>query len=187
MFRHSIAPNASLALLELHHAPALFQAVDSNRVHLGKWFGWVATSTEVAHTAAFVQLQLDAWAKGTGLCCGVWLGDRLVGAIDCHTLNSASRSAEIGYWLVADATGEGLMTRACAAMIDYLVKERGLHRLVIKTRVDNVSSQAVAARHGFMLEGTERSGMTLDGVFWDVAVYSLLAPEWQTRSSGDPA
>lgn len=185
MFRHSIAPGATMGLLELHHAPALFAALDANRVHLGVWFPWVPSSTEVAHTAAFVQSQLDAWAQGSGLGCGIWLGDRIVGSIDCHALSAKDRSAEIGYWLVEDATGKGLMTRACAALIDYLIEERGLHRIVIKARVDNHQSRAVAERLGFIYEGTERGGMKLGEAYWDVVVYSLLAPERRTRNAGE--
>lgn len=185
MFRHSIAPDASLALLELHHAPALFDAVDHNRGHLGAWFPWVVKNTEVTHTAAFIQGQLDAWAKGTGLCCGIWQGDRLVGTIGCHAVHASWKSVEIGYWLVEDATGQGLMTRACAAMIDYLVHQRGMHRIVIKARSDNAPSRAVAERHGFVYEGTERAGMKLGNAFWDIVVYSLLAPEWRTLKSGE--
>lgn len=186
MFRHSITPTAALALLEPRHAPALFEAVDRNRIHLGVWFPWVARSTEVAHTAAFVQSQMDAWAQGTGLCCGIWEGDRLVGTIGSHDIHPRWESAEIGYWLVEDATGNGLMTRACAAMLDYLLTDRGLHRVVIKARVDNQRSRAIAERHGFVLEGIERGGMKLGEAFWDVAVYSMLAPEWANRRTGVP-
>lgn len=179
MFRLEGSPGIDVGLLELHHAERLFEAVDSNRGHLGAWFPWVATTIEVQVTRDFIQSQLDAWAAGTGLCCGIFEGDRVVGTIGCHAINARMKHVEIGYWLAADVTGRGLMTRAVKAMIDYLVARRGFHRIVIKARVDNAPSIAVATRHGFKYEGTERAGLLLGDTFHDVVVYSLLAPEWR--------
>jgi ribosomal-protein-serine acetyltransferase len=178
MFRLEIVPGIELGLLELHHAEHLFEAVDANRGHLGTWFPWVASTVEAQVTHDFIQSQLDAWAKGTGLCCGIFEGERIVGTIGCHGINPRMKHVEIGYWLTADVTGRGIMTCAVKAMIDYLVGQRGFHRIIIKARVDNTASIAVATRNGFVYEGTERDGMLLDGAFYDVVVYSLLASEW---------
>ena len=68
-------------------------------------------------------------------------------------------------------------------MIDYLIHQRGLNRIVIRARVDNGPSRAVAERLGFTHEGTERSGECLRGEFGDVATYSLLADEWNMRDT----
>lgn len=185
MFRIPIADGVSLGQLALHDAQALFEAVDGSRDHLGRWFPWVAQTTEAQHTRTFIQSQLDAWAAGTGWCCGLFEGERIIGTLGCHAVNPRMQSAEIGYWLTADRTGRGLMTRAVRAMIDYLVGPRGVHRVVIKARDDNAPSIAVAQRLGFQYEGTERAGMRLNEAFHDVVVYSLLAPEWRVEKSND--
>lgn len=183
MFRFELGPDAHLAILETRHAAGIYALVDANRAHLEPWFPWVEAHTDTTEAARFIQSQLDTFAARTGHCCGIWLGERLVGTIGCHKIDARTQSGEIGYWLAKDATGHGLMTRAAAVMIDYLIADRGLHRVVIRARVDNGPSRAVAERLGFVHEGTERGGEHLRGVIRDVAVYSLLAPEWRARAA----
>lgn len=178
MFRVSLGPDASMALLEPRHAQALFEAIDDNRDHLAAWFPWVEDHDDASEAGRFITTQLQAFAARTGLCCGIWKGERLVGTVGCHAVSERFKSAEIGYWLTADATGRGLVTRACRALLGYLFDERGLNRIALLARVDNRKSCAVAERLGFTREGVRREGDLLDGVFRDVAVYSLLAREW---------
>lgn len=183
MFRFDLGDGATMAMLEPRHAEAVFEAVRDNSVHLAPWFPWVDLHTDVAEATRFIQSQLDGWASRSGHSCGIWLGDRLVGTISCHAISDRNKAGEIGYWLVTDATGRGLITRACTVMINYLIHDRGLNRIVIRARVDNGPSRAVAERLGFVHEGTERSGECLRGVFADVANYSLLAAEWRGRAA----
>ena len=51
-----------------------------------------------------------------------------------------------------------------------------VRRFVIKCRVDNHSSNAVALRNGFMLEGCLREAEYLNGRYDDVNTYARLFP-----------
>jgi ribosomal-protein-serine acetyltransferase len=86
----------------------------------------------------------------------------------------------IGYWLVSEYEGKGIMTRACEVLIDYGFDELGLNRIVIRASTDNVRSQAVPLRLGFTREGVARQAEWLNDRFIDMVVYSMLRSEWHS-------
>ena len=55
---------------------------------------------------------------------------------------------EVGVWLAADAQGHGYVTRAVAAMLDWALLVRGLHRAEWHCVPENLASRAVAERLG---------------------------------------
>jgi RimJ/RimL family protein N-acetyltransferase len=80
---------------------------------------------------------------------------------------------EIAYLADGAARGRGLMSRAvrlvCAALF-----EAGVGRLELRTHPENVESQRLAARVGFLREGVERQSIWLHGRREDAIVWSLL-------------
>jgi RimJ/RimL family protein N-acetyltransferase len=63
------------------------------------------------------------------------------------------------YWLLPEGRGRGLATRAVRLMARWAFEELGLGRLALFIERENVASQAVAARCGFVLEGVMRQHM----------------------------
>lgn len=90
-------------------------------------------------------------------------------------------TAEIGYTLHAWARGKGFATEAAAALIDHLVDDIGVHRLEASTHPDNVASNRVLERLGFVLEGTKRESYWVGDVVTDDAMWGLLARDWSAR------
>jgi RimJ/RimL family protein N-acetyltransferase len=62
--------------------------------------------------------------------------------------------AEIGYWLRADMTGQGLITEAVQAVLDVASGLSKVSRVEIRCDVRNLPSAAVTRRLGFALEST---------------------------------
>ncbi len=58
-------------------------------------------------------------------------------------------TAEIMYWLAADARGRGIATRAVILLSDWAFQSLGLDRIILKTLRGNLRSQRVAERAGF--------------------------------------
>ncbi|HVU77388.1 MAG TPA: GNAT family protein [Gaiellaceae bacterium] len=89
----------------------------------------------------------------------------------------ASRRArdnyELAYLASAEGRGRGLMTRATRLLCDWLFGE-GVGRLEIRTHPDNLPSQRLAERCGFVREGRERRSIWLHGRREDALVWSLL-------------
>ena len=89
--------------------------------------------------------------------------DVLIGAVTVRLREGGT----VGYWLRASARGQGLMTEAVCAVVQWARDECGIERLYLWTHPDNHASQAVAERAGFVRVGVAehtppfRDGTTL--------------------------
>ena len=177
MFSLRIDDDLSVRLLEERHAPGLFDLIDRNRDHLSRWFPWVEGTTDVAHTRDFLRRSLQKFAAGDGFEAGLFRADAHVGMLGLHYLRSEPGRTELGYWLAADAQGQGIMTRAVKGLTRILFDDYGLERIEIRCHPDNVRSRAVPERLGFRQEGVLRRVGMLRGEAFDHVVYGLLAKE----------
>lgn len=64
--------------------------------------------------------------------------------------------AEVGYWVHPDARSRGVASRATRAVSRWLLTEAGVRRLELLADVDNIASQRVAEKAGFIREGRLR-------------------------------
>jgi RimJ/RimL family protein N-acetyltransferase len=103
----------------------------------------------------------------------------MVGGVLFFPLDRMVNSTEIGYWLGANVTGRGLMSKALNVMLEFVFEELKLNRLILHTDVRNQASRAVAERLGFKLEGIERQSWVVHGDYTDNALYAMLAEEWR--------
>ena len=87
--------------------------------------------------------------------------------------------AEIAYWLVPEARGEGFATEAAGLLLDYAFETRGLHKVFARVVAFNEASAALLERLGFVEEGRLRDHLYLDGDYRDVSLFGLLRGEWE--------
>ena len=185
MFRYEIGPDLELRLLEERHAAELFELTVRSREHLRPWMPWIDSTRTVADSVEFIKSSLEQFARGEGLITGIWYRGSLAGAISFVNISQANNSAMIGYWIGADYQRQGLVTRACKALVDYGFSELGLNRIAIWVATDNLRSIAVPLRLGFVREGVERQAQRVNDRYVDIAVYSLLRSEWQPPAGKD--
>ena len=179
--RIRVDDEVELRLLREAHAEALFTLTDRNREYLRRWLPWVEGTGVVKATANFIRNGRDQLRRNDGLHTGIWYRGGLVGVAGYHYWNWTSRKTEIGYWLAAPLQGKGIVTRACAALVDYAFRNLGLNRIEIRTATGNARSRAVAERLGFTQEGILREAeWSAEGVV-DQVVYGLLRRDWESR------
>jgi ribosomal-protein-serine acetyltransferase len=179
MFRLIVDDEVDLRLLEERHAEALYALTDQNRQQLRRWLVWVDRTNSPADSAAFIRNGLYQFSNSDGFQAGIWFKDQLAGGIGFHYWDWNNRKTEIGYWLGATFQGQGVMTRACRAMVDYAFGELGLNRVQIRCARDNARSRAIPLRLGFTEEGALRQAEWLIDHFEDQIVYGILAEEWR--------
>jgi ribosomal-protein-serine acetyltransferase len=184
MFRYNAGNDIELGLFDDRHTEALFALTDQNRAYLRPWLPWVDTTLTRDDTRAFIQGGLYQNAANNGFQAGVWFKGELAGAIGFLYFNWQHRKTEIGYWLGESFQGGGVMTSACAALIDYAFLERGLNRVEIHCAVGNIKSRAIPQRLGFTEEGIVRQAEWLHDYFADHVLYGLLASEWPASGAG---
>jgi ribosomal-protein-alanine N-acetyltransferase len=103
----------------------------------------------------------------------------IIGVIT-HFKSRTPVSREIGYRLFeAKLSGRGYMTEACRLLVDYLFNVHQYHRLELLSAPENIASVRIAQKCGFRAEGTLRQAFFINGRYRDVAVFSLLRPEWE--------
>ena len=98
-------------------------------------------------------------------------------------ISSYSRSGETGYWIGSGYEGQGLASKAVAAVLDQAFGPLGLDRVTLHTDVANERSRALARRLGFTEEGLLRQALAFPGERRGEAVCGLLADEWNKRSA----
>lgn len=112
---------------------------------------------------------------------GIFYNDSLIGCIGVHSIDWCNHKTSIGYWLDRRYQRKGIMTKACAGLLDYLFGELSLNRIEIRAAVENARSRAIPERLGFTLEGQIREAEWIEDHFVDHVVYGLLKQEWMGK------
>lgn len=115
-------------------------------------------------------------------------GDRFVWIIEAETepcgwitlvVNNWEHGlAEIGYALSSPYQGHGIMRPALSQLLPDLLLRAPLARIEARCAVDNVASQAVLERLGFVREGRLRDYFLLHGERTDHWLYALLRSDY---------
>ncbi|QSX06680.1 GNAT family N-acetyltransferase [Sedimentibacter sp. zth1] len=178
MFKHIIDVDLELKLINLKDSEEFYRLIDSNRIYLRKWLGWVDDTKSSKDIESFIKSCMNQYANNGEFQASIWYKGVIVGIIGLYDLNMHNKSTSIGYWLAENYQGSGIMTRACKAIIDYVFKDLELQRVEIRCADKNFKSQAIPKRLGFTEEGVCRKSENLYGNFVDLIVYSILKEEW---------
>lgn len=168
----------TIRIFEAAHTDDLHRLIERNRARLEEWLPWVAWSNSPVDTATHIHGAYERYLQSNGFSAGIWVKDRLAGAIGLHDVNAPHRSSSIGYWLAEDYVGKGVMTSACRALITAVFAAYRLHRVEIRCATGNHRSRGIAKRLGFTYEGLLREAEWLHDHFVDLEVYSVLEQEW---------
>ncbi|AXB42489.1 GNAT family N-acetyltransferase [Amycolatopsis albispora] len=176
--------DAELGPLEPWHAEEFLANIDRGREFVGRFIGLADRVTDLASSRAFLQSYADKTAADTGRLYGIRVDGKLVGGVLFRTMDVTQGTAEAGCWLEPSAAGRGLVTRAVEVIIDWAVTERGIHRIEWQVASGNTASIAVARRLGMQRDGVLREAGLHRGEWYDLEVWSVLAPDWRARQSG---
>lgn len=134
-------------------------------------------------TTAFVDTiiarSLARWAAGEPSKWGLARAhdDRIIGTCGFNEWSQPHRWAELAYDLAPAHWGTGLMHKAVTAALAWIFREGHVDRVQAFVRADNLRSQRLLARTGFVREGCLRSYRRCRGQPHDFHVYALLRDE----------
>jgi RimJ/RimL family protein N-acetyltransferase len=101
--------------------------------------------------------------------------EEIVGSISIELKSDIYRkNAEIGYFLVPEHWGKGIMTTAIKAVSSYAFREFDIIRIYAETFCDNIGSGRALTKAGYSHEATLRRSIIKNGVIRDACIYSLL-------------
>lgn len=178
MFYFKLNDDSELRLLELRHAENLFSLTDKSRHHLREWLPWVDFIKEVSNSKVFIESTLKQFGDNNGFQAGIWFRGELAGVIGLHGISWTNKSTSIGYWLGEEFQGNGLITNACKAVIDYCFNELELKRIEIRAATENQKSQAIPERLGFQKEGCVRGSELLYDRYVDHYIFGLIKEDY---------
>ena len=173
-----IGPDFFIREATLADAAIIWQTIYDNRVYLRTWLPFVDGLKEVADEEAFLNEQLALPYADRNIVFVIGQGHELCGLVGFVITENINHRTEIGYWLIPEYQGRGIMTRCVRHLCEWAVSERGMNSIRIRCAAGNAPSNAIPRRLGFTLEGVEREGeLMADGQYVDLNVYSILKRE----------
>lgn len=89
-----------------------------------------------------------------------------------NNLNKEHKKAEIGFWLLPEFWGKGIMTEAMPVICTYGFKNLGLHRIEGFVETENLNCKRAMAKLDFRHEGTMRDCEIKNDAFISLDIYA---------------
>ncbi|MEU6229751.1 GNAT family N-acetyltransferase [Streptomyces sp. NPDC047042] len=125
----------------------VFRLIEESLDHLRPWMPWVARHSEES-TRDFLAKSDSKWDSGDAYNYAIARDGTFIGM--CSTYRGAEPQGwSMGYWLHPAATGQGIATRATAAMVTEAFALPDVQYLEIAHDLANISSGAIPRRLGF--------------------------------------
>lgn len=111
---------------------------------------------------------------------GIWWAvcsldnETFYGAGGLNSLSKEHKKAEIGFWLISDFWGKGIMTEAMPLIYKYGFEKLGLHRIEGFVDTENTNCKRAMTKLDFCHEGTMRDCEIKDGRFVSLDIYAIV-------------
>jgi ribosomal-protein-alanine N-acetyltransferase len=99
---------------------------------------------------------------------------KLIGIIGHYRLKPEHFRSEIGYMLLPEYQGKGIISEAIKEVINYGFDVMKLHSIEAIIDPENISSEKVLKKNGFVKEAHFKENEYYEGRFLDTAIYSIL-------------
>lgn len=173
-----------LRAMETSDAPDIYDY--AHRADVTRYLLWDAHRS-LEDTLRFIRLtaELNECRKRIDWCIEDKATRRVVGACGVAARSPEGEMMELGYVLHPDFQGRGIMTRAAAAMRDYVFSKTTCLRLEGRHFAPNAASGAVMKHIGMTFEGTHKTARALRGEWLDESVWAITREDWQKMQPRD--
>lgn len=173
-----------LQAITADHAPEIFRMMSDP--HVVRYYGSLPMQS-VDQAIAQVQGMQDAFQQQSGIRWAIICREngQFIGSGGFWRLINEHARAEIGYTIAHEWWGQGVMTEAATAMLDFGFTQMGLHSIEAQIHPANTGSRRVLEKLGFVQEGYFRQNYydSNEAGFTDTAVFSLLQSDWASRTA----
>jgi [ribosomal protein S5]-alanine N-acetyltransferase len=169
---------ATTRLIAVEDAPALVELLRQNRAFLADWD---PIRPEDYFTLdgqrRVIEEALDWNGEGDGVSHVILDDRRIIGRVTLSNIvRGPFQSCNLGYWVSQADNGRGFATTAVGDIMRVAFDGLGLHRIEAGTLLDNVASQRVLERNGFVRFGVAPGYLNIAGAWQDHALYQALNP-----------
>lgn len=123
-----------------------------------------------------IKMIQDKIEKNEGINWAITLkgSDKMIGIIGHYRIQWEHFRSEIGYMLLPEYEGKGIVTEAVGLLIDYGFNKMKMHSLEAVLDPRNHASARVLEKNGFYKEAHLKEAEFYNGKFIDRVIYSLL-------------
>ena len=139
-----------------------------------KYYGISYDSLEATRAQMLFFEELEK--NGTGIWWAVCSLDntKFYGAGGLNSLIKEHKKAEIGFWLLKEHWGKGIMTEAMPLITSYGFSNLDLHRIEGIVESENIICKRAIEKLGFAYEGTMKECEIKNGRFISLDIYAKL-------------
>ena len=132
--------------------------------------------TTLESTKAQIDWYESIEKKGTGIWWAISSADNTVfyGACGLNNVSHKHRKAEIGFWLLPEYWGQGIMPEVVPEILNYGFNTLNLHRIEGIVEKENTNSKRLMEKLGFQHEGTMKDCEVKNGQFISLEIYAML-------------
>lgn len=163
-----------LELITHAHALPIYSMVVANRNYLGTWLPFAHRMLALEHAETFVKGSMERNKLNIEYAFVVYEHHEPVGRIGVYKIDPLNHIGEIGYWLIENKQGKGIITQSCKTIIDFCFDTLNLNRIELKCGVHNTKSKAIALHLGFTQEGLLREAEWLHNSYIDLYLFALV-------------
>ncbi|RYD57890.1 MAG: N-acetyltransferase [Sphingobacteriales bacterium] len=169
----SLTERLLLRKITIADKPWIYQGLSHEDVI--KYYGVSYDSLEAT------QVQMDWFEslerEGTGIWWAICSTDNntFYGAGGLNSLSEKHRKAEVGFWLLPEHQGKGIMTEAMPLILEYGFRKLQLHRIEGIVESENEACKKAVEKLGFTYEGTMRECEIKNGRFINLDIYAMFA------------
>ena len=96
------------------------------------------------------------------------------GAGGLNNYSSLHKKAEIGFWLLPEFWGQGIMTAAIPLICNYAFNKMDVHRIEGIVESENHACRKALQKMNFSYEGTMKECEIKNGNFIDLDIYAMI-------------
>jgi len=165
---------------------SLWPYVQDNEI--SKYMSW-EPHAEKSETITFIERLVTNFNEEKGITWSIFLNNEFCGIFSIISILTNHRSlifkrGELAYWLGTEFQGQGIMTEAGKAVIEYAFGELDLHRLTVSHFSINSSSEKLIKKLGFQYIGEEHDAFQKQGIWHNHKLYERINPNHEKYKHG---
>ena len=133
----------------------------------------VQTTDEALAHIAMIDEKIDT-NEGINWAITLKCNPKLIGIIGHYSIKHEHFRSEIGYMLLPEYHGRGIITEAIKEALNYGFEIMKLHSVEAIIDPENFASERVLQKSGFVKEAHLKENEYYDGRFLDTVIYSIL-------------
>jgi len=177
-FKIKVDEQLSMGIPRLSNAEEIYQLIDNDREHLRQWLPFADSTQSVEDVRKNLIDRIEAFDRNEQASFYGTLNGEFVASVGFVKLENTD--GEIGYWLLSQYQGRGLVTTFVKACINYGFNELNLDTIVIKCAEGNVKSAGIPQRLGFTLSDKTEATRFRNESDHQTLIFTLDKKDWST-------